>query len=329
MPGTFIISFDCEGKWGISHHLSDGLRVALTNANLNKTYEHLLELLDRHNIKATFAFVGAFTMSIEEYFAHQDLFADVWLNGKSWLESFKQEAALQCFEGWLNPTAFKLVAQESQHEIAAHGFTHVPLIEFFVSREEFLREMAALQRISSFRNRAEMTFVYPINMIGYTEELKRAGFIGYREVFLKPNLSTNRLIKYFDKIRNVCVELNVKQQSQPHPPAETLVRIPSGFVLTWLYGLKKQMPASLIIQRWKNIIADAVSNNRVVHLYTHPHNFITGNRMYEILAEILHLIEQRQRRGEIINLTQKEYVKAITQKTISLNAMPLTQGLSS
>ena len=45
MPGIFIISFDCEGKWGIdelnSHH-----EYYFTNDRLNKAYEKITNILD-------------------------------------------------------------------------------------------------------------------------------------------------------------------------------------------------------------------------------------------------------------------------------------------
>ena len=126
MSATFIISFDCEGKWGVADHLDDFLRANLTNTNLNLAYEKIIALLERWDIKATFAFVGAFTMSIDEYYAKQEWFSDVLVNGKSWLLPFRQEAASQNFDGWFNPRPFEKVTQSGRHEIASHGFTHVP-----------------------------------------------------------------------------------------------------------------------------------------------------------------------------------------------------------
>jgi len=63
---TFIISLDCEGKWGMADHISEYHRRTLTNENLLTTYRQLINLLDKWNIEATFAFVGAFSMDVEE-----------------------------------------------------------------------------------------------------------------------------------------------------------------------------------------------------------------------------------------------------------------------
>ena len=59
LPGVFTMSFDCEGLWGPST-LTPSLRQQITQENLVAAYRGLRDVLDEHELRATFAFVGAF-----------------------------------------------------------------------------------------------------------------------------------------------------------------------------------------------------------------------------------------------------------------------------
>ncbi len=146
MTGTFLITFDCEGKWGLADCLDDHHRAALTNDNLSETYQLIIDILNRYEIKGTFAFVGAFTMSPDEYLANKEWFSqDVFINGKAWLQDFRNDIARSCFEGWFNPKPIEMVEKEQVHEIAWHGFTHLPLAEHLVKRNGSVKNRAKFQ----------------------------------------------------------------------------------------------------------------------------------------------------------------------------------------
>ena len=67
MSGTCIISFDCEGKWGLIDNLTSYHADHFIPSNINKAYIEILKALDERDFSSTFAFVGAFTME-EDYF---------------------------------------------------------------------------------------------------------------------------------------------------------------------------------------------------------------------------------------------------------------------
>lgn len=181
MGAMFIISFDCEGKWGIADHLQALDRVLLTNHNLNRAYVKIIDLLNRYKINATFAFVGAFTMSIDEYYTHREWFENASSTIQNWLQYFKRETQSGNFDGWFNPEPIMMVSQEGSHEIGGHGFSHIPLGESFISKADFIAEMDLFKKVPYFKDRERMTFIYPRNDVGYIDELRQAGFIGYRD----------------------------------------------------------------------------------------------------------------------------------------------------
>ena len=141
---VFIMSFDCEGKWGLADNITDQNCQILTNHNINSSYQQLLDIISRHSLKATFAFVGAFTMSFDEFMEKREWFNDVPINDVSWLVNFNQDVSNQNFDGWFDPIPFEIVKQQPQHEIASHGFTHVLLDEKLISEKSFLLEMQSI-----------------------------------------------------------------------------------------------------------------------------------------------------------------------------------------
>jgi hypothetical protein len=307
MKATFIISFDCEGKWGFADHLTAFHQSHLTNRNLNQAYKRIIDLLNKYTIKGTFAFVGSFTLSIDEYYANQEWFADNCEEVQRWLRYFKKYAQNENFEGWFNPEPLKIVAQEKIHEIGAHGFTHAPLGESYITKAGFLEEMNSLKKISHFKDKEKMTFIYPRNAIGYINELLKFGFIGYRgHIYEYDNLTS-----ITKKIKRLAVELNVLDKAQSHARPSHLIRIPSGYLLNYRHGFMGNIPLGWTIKRWENIIIDAVKNNKVVHLWSHPHNFITGKDMFLLLDRVLEIVNKFVKKGLLNNLTQKEYAESL------------------
>ena len=313
MGATFIISFDCEGKWGFADHSINYERDFLTNENINKAYKRIIDILNKYGIKGTFGFVGAFTLSVDEYHENRAWFANKTETVQKWLQLFKKDMERGDFEGWFNPEPIKIVDQENIHEIGSHGFTHIPLGESLISRANFLEEMHLIKQTSHFKARERMTFIYPRNIIGYTDELAKAGFIGYRDRIYSYG-SGKTIIRMLMKLKNYSSELNLIKRAQPHAKPGNLIKIPSGFILNYRNGLKKEIPLGLTIKRWEHIILDAVRNNKVVHLWSHPHNFITGDNMYELLEGVLRMVNRFKKTGMLQNVTQKEYAELLAIK---------------
>ena len=91
MSGKFIISFDCESKWGMADSLTSIHKEMFHASELERVYSELITLLEKYNMPATFGFVGALTMT-------SDVFLDEWeelLKGapdhREWPENFFQD----------------------------------------------------------------------------------------------------------------------------------------------------------------------------------------------------------------------------------------------
>ena len=107
-------------------------------------------------------------------------------------------------------------------------------------------------------------------------------------------------------------ELNILQRAQNHSTNEQLIKIPSGYFLNWRSHLRKKVPISVTIKRWEHAINNAIKNNSVIHLWTHPHNFINGNNQYKLFEKILSFVARARDEKKISILTQKDYCKKLS-----------------
>lgn len=307
---VFIMSFDCEGKWGLADRITGCEVHKLTNQNLSLAYQRLVDILDKHGLKATFAFVGAFTMSFDEFQENPAWFKDIPINGRNWLARFRDDIANKTFDGWLNPEPFEIIRRKQRHEIASHGFTHLPLAENLVSEEAFLHEMECMNLLSQIKGLSFNTLVYPRNLVGYLELLGAYGLIGYRACSYSMDIS---------RMQQFLKELSIRQRAQAHGKSENnVVKIPGGYFLNWRVRLRRVVPLSVTLSKWRHILSDSIRNNGVIHLYTHPQDFIDGKDQYQLLDGILSFVAKKQLEGEILNLTQYEYSKMILDEGQSL-----------
>ena len=84
--GKLIISYDCEGIWGMMDKI-DSLDKKIFNRNaLMRLYQELLVIHEKFNLKATFAFVGGFISSKEEF-----------------LEAFNKYPGAEAVNRWCKP----------------------------------------------------------------------------------------------------------------------------------------------------------------------------------------------------------------------------------
>jgi hypothetical protein len=307
MSGVFIISFDCEGKWGMADHLDARIEESFTTANLLQNYRDLLALLGEHGLRATFAFVGAYTLSAEAFLDRRVEYEP--LLSSSWCRVFVAALQRGQFEGWFNAEAARLVARAGGHEIAGHGFSHRPLTPADATRDDVRWELDALRRLDLFHDQS-WTLVYPRNQIGYIDELGDHGIVGFRE----------RRQHAFGRASALLSELNVLAAAEPHASDAAAIPIPAGFFLNWRSGARRMVPAAVTVRRWTSLLRDAAKHDRVVHLWSHPHNFLTGDGMLPMFREIVRVAAAMCTRGDLVNMTQIDYAKRVK----SLDAIAVT-----
>ena len=308
--GRFIISFDCEGKWGIADKIKGHPGQHWTRRDLRTAYSRLLDLLRKYELKATFAFVGSFILSPDEFW---DLpFHGEVLLRRPELRVLAEDFAARRFDGWFAPELLDLVRDTPCHEIASHGFSHLPVADAALTRAQFRREMELMCEVGRYKGIKFETLVYPRNQIGFIDEVSANGLIGYRDLLPDSSAMVGR-------VHRLTRELNLRQRAQANANPQEVVCIPPGYFCNWRTRQRKWIPVGCTQLRWNHIIRDAVHRRRVAHIWLHPHNLIDGTRQYELFERILQIAVREVERGNLANVTQLEYCQAI-QKQLFLKA---------
>lgn len=315
---TFIFSLDCEGYWGMADTVGSPPREGWTSDRLAAVYARLVQLFDRYQIPATWAFVAAFVHTPEEARDCSYLVDEVIpFSGADWAASFKRCLRMGLTDGWLCPQALDTVRASGAHEIAAHGFSHLPLDEAQTSESTADRELDLLADFWKRRGVHPLTFVFPRNQPGHLAHL--AGrFAAYRpphplEVRRDP----------VARLKRMAAEVDLTVQPVEHGRAGSPAVLPPAILLNHRAGGRRLVPAVVTLARLKRMLRRAIETGKVVHLYTHPHNFLTGDGQFDLLARVLSHVDQHVGRGELQVMTQADYSRRLSTGA----ALPAETGL--
>jgi peptidoglycan/xylan/chitin deacetylase (PgdA/CDA1 family) len=287
MPGTFILSLDCEGKWGVADHLTAAHHSTLSDARLRDAYQAIAKLLDDLGVPATFAFTELFLCSKDELTAlPQDEIRERLPYSAPAFDDLSEGSG----EGWSAPWLADLIGD--RHERACHGVTHMPWSD--MDKEQARFELSLLSRP------AGGTFIYPRNRIAHLDLLEEQGFAGYR--LAPPRRS---------RAASLAAELNLFSRAEPRPPTAKLQPIPGGYFVNWLAGPRRLVPPTATRLRARSILQDAARRGRVAHFWTHPENIASAPRTLGNLAAILEEAAALRRRGLIEIVTQLDYCRSI------------------
>ena len=280
MTGKFLISLDCEGKWGVADHLY-GKNDKLTARSLDQAYGFIFDLLERHEIKATFAFTSLFSVEEEVIHSYKADFSEMCAMGFDWYAPLVLMLNNQRYDGWIGKDYFRR-ALHAGHEIGWHGFSHHALddtchpdvVDFEISNGIRVADMHGIQLDG---------LIFPRNRVGNQQKLKKAGFKRYRMARQQMDpISENpwhRLLNEFN--------IFAKGQTIQSKADDVLTAIPPGEFLNWPSGARSLIPNAITISRWKSILSDASSTGSIVHLWMHPHNLITAPRMMELFEAVI------------------------------------------
>jgi len=296
-PPTFIMSLDCEGKWGMADMLQPFHHRDITNASLAAAYRQLIAMLDRHQIAATFAFVMAFALSAGER-EKFDVLDERRNPGDTWLRHYWDSVKRGQGDGWHQPEAFDMVRDAGRHEIASHSFCHRPLGDRSIDGAGAARELALAAEAARLKQVELKTLVFPRNEVGNLAAVRAAGYLGYR----------SRLDRHGGKAAALLEEFVLWRGPQaPLASADGIIAIPPGHFFNWRLGLRRLVPPAVTRARWRNQLDACVREGGIVHLWLHPHNLITAPGTAPVLEDVLAEVARRRDAGKIAIMTQCDY----------------------
>lgn len=294
MPARFILSFDCEGKWGSADGLTAGHRRDLTDRKLRDAYRSILALLDQYQVPATFAFAGAFSKSRERFAELRPEIEALALRFPAYLAPALRDIDETGGDGWHGADLVEAVnAAPTAHEIALHGVTHIPWTQ--MDAAAVAAELQLFERLEG-PVRHSRTFVYPRNLVAHQDQLAAQNFAGYREA----RHHGSRLVSLLS-------EFNLFERPEaPHPTA-SIIRIPAGFFLNWRSGLRTLVPPAITRFRAKLLLDRAAKSDAIVHYWLHPENIATAPATLDLLRALLAEVAAARSAGRCIVLTQLGY----------------------
>jgi peptidoglycan/xylan/chitin deacetylase (PgdA/CDA1 family) len=301
VTGRFIVSLDCEGKWGMADSLRPYHHRLLTDDALARVYADIVAQFAAHDVSATFAFVMAFVLTPDERRQFDGILKD---DGRrdDWLTHFWADQREGRTDGWFQPEALEAVRRAGRHEIACHSFCHRDLADAAISEAGALAELEAAREAARLKGVDPRTFVFPRNSVGNVPVLGRMGYIGYRAARRRTS-----------RIRAFAAELNLwpRPEAPVRPAAGEPVAIPAGYFLNWRFGPRRAIPPAVTVRRWKNLIDRAADTGGVAHLWFHPHNFITAPSTQRTLDDILAYAARLRTAGRLEMVTQEQYCQAL------------------
>jgi peptidoglycan/xylan/chitin deacetylase (PgdA/CDA1 family) len=300
MTARFILSLDCEGKWGVADHLRPSHHVSLCDDRLGDAYRAILAVLEEFGIPATFAFVGCFSMSERMLRKARPELEELAQSCPDYLTPAIDDIWSGSGEGWIGDWAYEAVATATpKHEIGLHGATHVPWDSPCVNEAVARRELGLLSQLGA-PVAAAKTYVFPRNGIAHTGVLADFGIVGYRNGRRFGNRAIS-LLSEFDLWARPDEDTAV----EPQP-----MKIPAGYFINWISGVRRLVPIGVSARRARLLLERADRCDGVVHYWTHPENIASSPKTIDLFRTILELVARMRDEGSCEVLTQVQYCTA-------------------
>jgi len=249
--GVFCISIDTELLWGRRENPKPYFNLVKKERLIIK---QLLALFREYKIPATWAIVG-----------------------KMFLEGNPL---------WQGPDIVKMIKTTPNQEIACHSFTHSIFNETTCDKKIAEKEIKNCLKVAENFGIKFKSFVFPKNIPGYFNILKKYGFSIFRGA--EPYWFAK--IPYLRKLLQILDFLLVipPPVSEPLRTSFGLINIPGSMYYVSCRGLRKFIPIRIRVLKAKRGLTRAAKEKKIFHLWFHPIDFAKNTKkMLSGFEEIL------------------------------------------
>jgi hypothetical protein len=299
MSGKFIISLDFELMWGVF----DKESIDSYGENVNGVHYVLPKLLDifkKYNLNVTIAIVGFLFYETKKQLELEKpnllpKYKNILFNPYSYI--LNNDLDINSGKYFFAPKLIQLLKNYNNIEIASHTFSHYLCLEEGQNTLQFESDLKKMISLASNNGINISSIVFPRNQFSdeYLKICKSNNIFSYRgnqsAWFYKPIASFNqniltRIFRLIDAYINLsghnCYELTIptKTEFPLNIPASRFLRPFNKYfkLFDWLR-----------LRRIKNSMTYAAQNQKIYHLWWHPHNFGKDiNENLEFLIKILH-----------------------------------------
>lgn len=323
--GFLVISLDFELMWGVRDKKTiESYGDNILNGKI--AIIEMLKLFSQFKVKSTFATVG--------FLFHKDV-SDLEKKLPKYLPNYKHEnlnpyKSIQNDNEYYNinklyyfcPALIRQIIDSQLHEIASHTYSHYYCLEEGQSLKEFEADIIKAKQVAKVQNIELKSIVFPRNQYNpdYLKVCMEHGIESYRgneEHYAYESSNQNeqtyfkRLIRLIDSYLNItghhCYDLESILNQKPYNiPASRFLR-PFNKTLFFLERLK--------VNRVKKAMTFAAKNNKLYHIWWHPHNFGKNlKKNLSILEELLSHYSYLNQAYGFESLTMKEVGERISGK---------------
>lgn len=293
ITGKFIISLDFELHWG---------GVEIWDLEQKKEYFNtarigipkMLSLFNQYQIHCTWATVGfLFAKNRDQLKQYIPIQKPSYLNNDLYYYSLIEQTKIGCNEEddpyHFGFSLINTIINSPNQELASHTFCHYYCNEKGQNVEQFEADIQATQKIAFENFGMELkSLVFPRNQFNkeYLEVAKKNGIKVFRSNpnvwFWKNNFGKlSSLFRAMDTLIPISKSLTFKESDVVF--SNGIIEIPASRFFR-PYVLKEKIIRKLKLKRVLEEMTFAAKNNRIYHLWWHPHNF--GNALNENLEDL-------------------------------------------
>lgn len=278
MAGALCISIDVEMAWGIWDR-PDPAYHARCAALEDTIVRGLVAIFERHEVSATWAFVGRL-LELDEHAA----------------QTTQHGAAI-----WYGPQLVEHVRRARvPQDIGSHGYAHLYFRE--ASRDALRDDLAAARRVHDAHGLPFTSFVFPRNQVAHLDLLHAAGVAVFRSVDQGWHMTArDRLGTRAGRVANLVDKLLPIPPTAVHASAhDHLVELPSSMLFMARNGLRRAVHPSSVVAKARLGLRAARRSGGAFHLWFHPSNFYYDTeRQLATLDRIVGEAAAMRARGEL------------------------------
>lgn len=282
MTGLFILSLDTEIAWGTA--AADLPRYARCFDDYRSILRRLIALLDAYDIPATWAVVAhLFLQPGDERARLPGERPPAWYHGPDVIEAIR--------------------AARTAHEIGTHTFTHIYADDPATTVDQWRAQLDMATAIHREYGLTIRSLVYPGNRLAYLDLLPEYGIIAYRGVEQT----------WYGRDRG---PFHLLDRALALPPPtydlaglrvnDRLVNLPASQFLLAYDGVRGWIPSAARVRQSRRGLDRAVERDHLFHLWFHPFNLGTSERMFAVLEQILRDVARRRDAGALRVLTMEQ-----------------------
>ncbi|WP_436926240.1 polysaccharide deacetylase family protein [Halosimplex amylolyticum] len=281
--GCLVISLDTELAWGY-HGFGGGDHLSTDGRRERRNVSRLVETFERHDAPATWAIVGHLMLT-ECDGEHKDLPKPSYPEVREWYRNDPGSSADEQPLRYAPDILSTITGSGVEHELGLHTFSHV-LCDRAGCPPAVLR--AEIERCSELAEEFGFdpeTLVFPRNGAAHIEVLADMGISIYRGKSADAVLRREPFGRYREYLRFLL--RTTPPVVEPTQTPEGVWNLPASQSLIYdpLDEINELFPTHPRVRRAEKGIARAKRENKIFHIWSHPHNY--DEQMFRDLERIL------------------------------------------